>query len=74
VAVGDIHTVHKNGVWRNEVEGGARLGGTHASREEAVAYGRDEAIERKTGHIIHNIEGTISERNSYGNDPPSLPG
>jgi hypothetical protein len=24
---------------------------------------------RKTEHLIHNMDGTIAERNSYGSDP-----
>jgi len=28
----------------------------------------------KTDHVIHNQDGTISGRNSYGNDPVSRPG
>jgi len=28
----------------------------------------------RTEHVIHNQDGTISERNSYGNDPATRPG
>jgi hypothetical protein len=32
------------------------------------------AILRKVEHLIHNQNGSISERNSYGRDPASRPG
>lgn len=70
MARGWIHTVHKNGQWVNEIEGGQVLS-THSTKEAAVAAGREEAKRRKTEHVIHNLDGTISERNSYG--PDSFP-
>jgi hypothetical protein len=39
-----------------------------------VKAGRDLARSRKTEHVIHNLDGKIGERNSYGNDPASRPG
>ena len=71
---GFVHTVHKDGAWINVIEGGTQFDGSFATKEEAVGYGREEAIDRKTEHVIHNLDGTISEQNSYGNDPPSRPG
>jgi hypothetical protein len=68
-----VHTVNKIGNWVNEIEGGAVLS-THATKEEAVAAGQREAIARKTEHVIHNLDGTSSEKNSYGNDPYPPPG
>ena len=43
-------------------------------KETAVPAGRKEAIERKTEHTIHNADGTIGQKNSYGNDPPERKG
>jgi hypothetical protein len=73
MASGAVHTVYKDGKWVNEVEGGGVLS-THATKAEAQAAGRLEAIDRKTEHVIHNEDGTISEKNSYGNDPYPPPG
>jgi hypothetical protein len=28
-----------------------------------------EAVRRETEHVIHNTDGSIAERNSYGRDP-----
>jgi hypothetical protein len=74
MADGFVHTVYKNAQWVNEIEGGAEFGGGYANKDEAVAAGRGRAKQDKTEHVIHNQDGTISERNSYGNDPASRPG
>jgi hypothetical protein len=71
---GEVHTVYRDGQWRNELGGGPDLGGTHATKERAVSAGRDEARQRGVEHVIHNQDGTIGEKNSYGNDPSSVPG
>jgi len=65
---GWVHTVYRGGIWVNEVEGNGQLS-SHATKEEAVAAGRDAARARRTEHVIHHVDGTIAERNSYGNDP-----
>jgi len=71
---GDVHTVYRDGAWRNEVGGGSDLDGTHDTKEDAVSAGRDEARKREVEHVIHNQDGTIGEKNSYGNDPRDIPG
>jgi hypothetical protein len=74
MAAGFVHTVYKRETWLNEIEEGDELPGSYATKEVAVSAGREEAIDRKTEHVIHNQDGTISERNSYGDDPVSRPG
>ena len=69
MARGWIHTVYRDDRWVNEVEDGERASSAHDTKEEAVARGRELAMNRKTEHVIHNQDGSISERNSYGNDP-----
>jgi Uncharacterized protein conserved in bacteria (DUF2188) len=68
VARGWVHTVHRGGVWFNEIEG-AEPFSSHANREEAVAAGRAQARASQTEHVVHHVDGTIAERNSYGHDP-----
>ncbi len=65
---GWIHTVYKNDIWVNEIEGEGQIS-SHATKQEAVAAGREAARARSTEHVIHHTDGTIAERNSYGNDP-----
>ena len=74
MAKGDIHTVHRDGRWLNEVEGGKRASNSAATKAEAVSVGRDMARDRNVEHHIHKLDGTIGERNSYGNDPRRSPG
>jgi hypothetical protein len=71
MAQGWIHTVWRSATsdWANEVEGGDRAASVHATKNEAVRRGRELAIAAKTEHLIHNKDGTIAVRNSYGNDP-----
>ena len=44
------------------------------TKAEAVQAGRDEARRPQTEHVIHNEDGSIGERNSYGPDPSDRPG
>jgi Uncharacterized protein conserved in bacteria (DUF2188) len=74
MAKGFIHTVYKNEQWINEVEEGEKLGGAHATKQEAVAAGRTRAQQDETEHVVHSQDGTISERNSYGHDDPGRSG
>ena len=74
VTKGDIHTVHRDGRWFNEVEGGKRASNSADTKDKAQAEGRKMAIARKVEHHIHNLDGQIGERNSYGNDRPDRPG
>ena len=75
MAEGFVHTVNKNGIWVNKIEGEDEpLPADHPTKQVAVAAGRDEAIRRKTEHVIHDEDGKIGERNSYGGDPVHRPG
>ena len=71
---GDIETYHEGDAWKNREEGQEAWISEHSSKEQAVQVGRDLARERKVEHIIKNKDGTIGERNSYGNDPRSSKG
>jgi hypothetical protein len=68
MARGWVHTVHRDGAWLNEIEGGQVLP-RHRTKDEAVAAGRDRAQRDRTEHVVHNMDGTIGYRNSYGHDP-----
>jgi hypothetical protein len=64
-----VHTVPnpKGSGWVNEI--GGHVISNHRTQETAAEIGRKEAMRRETEHFIHNREGRIRERNSYGNDP-----
>jgi len=66
---GDVHTLPHKGGWANKIEGSSRVANTALTKAEAQAKGREMAIKRKAEHLIHNKDGTIGQRNSYGPDP-----
>jgi uncharacterized protein DUF2188 len=76
MAEGFVHTVHVDGHWENTIEGqeGMVGGGPYRTKSEALAGGRAEAKRRQTEPVIHNEDGSIGERNSYGGDPAHRPG
>ena len=75
MAEGFVHTVQRDGRWVNSVEGEqAPLPDSFDTKADAVEEGRGEARRRKTEHVIHNEDGSIAERNSYGSDPANRPG
>lgn len=69
-----IHVVHKNDSWAIEEEGQDTVMSIHDTKEEAVNAARDIARKNKVELIIHNLNGRISRRNSYGHDPRNIPG
>lgn len=71
---GGVHTTpNPNGAgWVNQVKG--KVTSSHRLKERAVEAGRELAQERKTEHTIHNVNGSIGKKNSYGNDPASSKG
>lgn len=71
---GDVETFHDNNMWGNRIEGEGPTGDFFENKEPAVAAGRELAKERGVEHIIHNLDGRIGERNSYGNDPRDVAG
>lgn len=66
---GNVHTVpNPNGAgWVNKVDGEAVS--RHQRKDTAVERGREIARENHSEHSIHRLDGTIGEKNSYGNDP-----
>ena len=75
MAEGFLYTLRTEGRWPNEIEGRDGSGlETYATTEEAVAAGRAEAQRRQTDHGVHRADGSIEDRNSYGNDPRHRPG
>jgi len=68
-----IHTVPgENGGWANKREGVKTPISSAGTKAEALAIGREQAKKDGTEHVIHNKNGQISQKNSYGNDkfPP----
>lgn len=53
--------------WVNQ--SGGRILSRHRTQTTAADFGREIAIDAQTEHTIHRPDGTIRDRNSYGNDP-----
>jgi hypothetical protein len=64
-----IHTVAKNGRWINIREGAERGGRIFETNAKAEAAGRATAKLNEIEHVIHELDGTIRERNNYRNNP-----
>jgi hypothetical protein len=69
-----IHTVPAGERWENKRAGDDTALSQHNTKEDAAAAGREQAMRDQAEHIIHNQDGTIGERNSYGGDPESSAG
>ena len=66
MAEGFVHTVLRDGRWRNYVEGDEGwLRGAFRGKETAVVAGALEARRRRTEHLIYDEDGKLSERTSY---------
>jgi len=65
----NIHTVPHEDGWANRREGSDRASGLYPTKDTAEQAGRDTARRAGVEHLIHRRDGTIGERNSYGNDP-----
>ncbi len=64
-----VHTVPHDGGWANRREGADRVSRTFDTKREAQEAGRKTTRHDHTEHVIHNKDGAIGEKNSYGNDP-----
>jgi hypothetical protein len=66
---GGVHTVPSpvTSGWWNKV--GGKVISRHRLKDDAVEAGRAIARDLKVEHTIHLSDGTIGEKNSYGNDP-----
>ena len=59
---------HPDG-WAVKGAGNERATSVHATQQEAYDAGRAIAMNNRSELFIHNRQGRIRERNSYGNDP-----
>ncbi|WIX79226.1 DUF2188 domain-containing protein [Amycolatopsis carbonis] len=73
---GDVESYYEAGQWKTKIEGNQQASHTHDTKEEAVAKGREMAIERGVEHFIRNMDGTIAQRHTYprSRDPRNIPG
>jgi Uncharacterized protein conserved in bacteria (DUF2188) len=64
-----IETYNEDGTWKSRTQGSDRAFSAGGTKAEQQATGREAAIRRGVEHTIKKMDGTIGEKNSYGNDP-----
>ena len=68
------HVVPHPDGWAVKGAGNQRATSVHETQAEAMEAGREIAINNSSELFIHNQQGRIRERNSYGSDPYPPPG
>lgn len=63
------HVVPHGGGWAVKGAGKSRASSTHHTQKEAISAARNIAINQHTEVVIHRPNGTIRDKDSYGNDP-----
>lgn len=66
-------TPHPDG-WAVKPEGGQKPSSVHRTQQEAIDRAREIAQNQGTELFIHDQNGRIRERDSYGRDPFPPPG
>lgn len=74
MAKGDVSTYNEDGQWKSKREGSSRAFAAGGTKAEQAAAGRDAAKRDGVEHNIRRLDGTIGEKNSYGNDPRNIKG
>jgi SnoaL-like domain/Uncharacterized protein conserved in bacteria (DUF2188) len=59
-----VHTLYRRGAWVNETLLEGRLS-QHRTRAPATQAGRELAIERRTDHVVHKMDGSIAIWHSH---------
>lgn len=63
------HVTPKGGKWQVKKAGATRASGIFDTQAAAIESGRNQAKANKEEFVIHNREGRIRQKDSYGNDP-----
>lgn len=67
----NIHTVFNSDrhMWETKIEKQEKPLSYSHTKDIAIEKSIREAKEREVEHVIHNKDGKISDKDSYGNDP-----
>jgi len=63
------HVVPNGNDWAVKSEGNDRAIKVVDTQAEAIKIAREIAINQKSEVVIHRADGTIRDKDSYGNDP-----
>lgn len=58
-----------NGGWAVKKGGSTKATKVFGTQKEAIARGREIAKNQKAEFYVHDLDGRIREKNSFGNDP-----
>ncbi len=61
-----VHTIYQGGCWVNGLGLDSPPMSRHGSMQEAIDSGRDYAQTRSTEHLVHDRDGLVADRRSYG--------
>ena len=62
-------TPHKSGGWQVKGAGNSKATVITSTQKEAIQIGRAIAINQGSELLIHNKQGQIREKSTYGKDP-----
>lgn len=67
----NIHTVYdkERNMWETKLEKREKPLSSSHTKDTAMEKSVSEAKKREVEHVIHNRDGRISDKDSYGNDP-----
>lgn len=65
----DQHVVPRSGNWAVRGAGNKRDTSVHETQQEAFEAAREIARNQRSEVFLHNRQGQIRERNTYGDDP-----
>ena len=63
------HVVPHEGNWAVRGEGNSKVTSQHPTQGKAEAAAREIARNQQSEVVIHRPDGTIRDKDSYGNDP-----
>ena len=69
MARNNVHVTYKNNTWNVKSEKTSRASYLYGTKEEALARGKEIAMNKGVELIIHGKDGRIQDADSYGNDP-----
>jgi hypothetical protein len=67
-----VHVTPREDGWAVKREGNKRASSVHPTQREAELRGRQIARSDKTEFFLHDKQGQIRERDSYGSDPTNV--
>jgi len=63
------HIVPKDNGWAVKGAGNSKVTKTFETQKDAIDFGRQIAKNQESELVIHRKDGTIRDKDSYGNDP-----